>query len=396
MIADTVAAVLVVVSTAYAVLAGADFGGGVWDLLAGSAQGGAAVRRRIDKSIAPVWESNHVWLIIMVVVLWTGFPIAFGWIFTTLFVPLSVAALGIVLRGAGFAFRPEVRALRWEPVAGAVFAFASLLTPFFLGTAVGAVAAGRVQSGNGDPAAAWVNPTSLLTGALFVAFSAYLAAVYLAVDSERAGEPELRRYFTRRAFASGVVSGVLAAITMAVLRTSAHRLFASLTAGRSLPLVVISVLAGAAVLVLLALDRVALIRPLAAVAVAAVAAGWAIAQYPELLPPHLTIADAAAPTAALGTELLVVFIIVVVVGPSFALLFWLTQRGHLGEAEATSASMLVLDPDPPGSATASGPPGTVAGQPPGRPPGLFTVAVIALVAARRIKRQRRDRGSVRT
>jgi cytochrome d ubiquinol oxidase subunit II len=395
-IADTVAAVLVLVAIAYAALAGADFGGGIWDLLAGSTARGREPRRRIDHSITPVWESNHVWLIILVVVLWTGFPVAFGWIFTTLFVPLSVAALGIVLRGAGFAFRPEVRAMRWEPVAGAVFAFASMLTPFFLGTAVGAVVTGQVQSGNGDPAAAWVNPTSLLTGALFVAFSAYLAAVYLAADSERGGEPELRRYFTRRAFAAGVVSGVLAAVTMAVLRTSAHRIFTNLTAGRSLPLVVVSVLAGVAVLVLLALDRVRLIRPLAAVAVAAVAAGWAIAQYPELLPPRLTIADAAAPTAALGAELLVVFIIVVVVGPSFALLFWLTQRGHLGETEVTSASMLILDGDRPGSAVASAPPDPAAGRPPGRPAGLALAAVIALVAARRIQRRRRDRASVRT
>lgn len=125
MIADTVAAVLVLVAIAYATLAGADFGGGIWDLLAGSAGRGAAPRRRIDHSITPVWESNHVWLIIVVVVLWTGFPAAFGSIFTTLFVPLSVAALGIVLRGAGFAFRPQVRTMRWEPVAGAVFASAS-------------------------------------------------------------------------------------------------------------------------------------------------------------------------------------------------------------------------------------------------------------------------------
>jgi cytochrome d ubiquinol oxidase subunit II len=257
------------------------------------------------------------------------------------------------------------------------------------------VVTGQVHGSNGDPAAAWVNPTSLLTGALFVAFSAYLAAVYLAVDSERAGEPELRRYFTRRAFAAGVVSGGLAAITMVVLRTSAPRIFHILTAGRSLPLVVVSVLAGAAVLGLLALDRVALIRPLAALAVAAVAAGWAIAQYPELLPPHLTIADAAAPTGTLGAELLVVFIIVVVVGPSFGLLFWLTQRGHLGEAEVTSASMLTLDADPPGAAVATATDGTAAA-PPERPSALIALAVIALVAARRIQRRRRDRASVRT
>ena len=147
MIADTVAAALIVVSTAYAVLAGADFGGGVWDLLAGSAQGGAAVRRRIDKSIAPVWESNHVWLVIALVLLWTGFAAVFGDIFTTLFVPLSVAALGIVLRGAGYAFRGEVRTLRWQTVYGGMFAIASLLTPFFLGTVVGSVVTGQVRGG---------------------------------------------------------------------------------------------------------------------------------------------------------------------------------------------------------------------------------------------------------
>ena len=331
MIPDIVAAVLVLVITAYAVLAGADFGGGVWDLLAGSTAAGAPARRRIDRSIGPVWESNHVWLIIALVLLWTGFPVAFARIFTTLFVPLSVAALGIVLRGAGFAFRSQVETLRWQRVSGAVFALASLLTPFFLGTAIGAIVTGRVRGAAGDPAASWVNPTSLLTGALFVATSAYLAAVYLATDSERAGEPGLRTYFTRRALAAAVVTGLLAAITMATLHTAAARVFSILTTGRALPLVVISVLAGAAAAVLLALDKIRLIRLLAALAVTAVIWGWALAQYPLLLPPGLTIHDAAAPAGAGVAELVVVAIIVVLVGPSFALLYSLSQRGRLGE-----------------------------------------------------------------
>lgn len=243
MITDAVPTVIVLVSTAYAALAGADFGGGIWDLLAGSAGRGAAPRRRIDESITPVWESNHVWLIIAVVVLWTGFPAAFAAIFTTLFIPLSVAALGIVLRGAGFAFRSQVRTLRWQAAAGGVFAIASLLTPFFMGTVMGSVVTGRVR-GHGDPANSWVNPTSLLTGALFVAVSAYLAAVYLTVDSERAGDAGLRRYFTRRALAAGAISGILAGVTMVVLHSSAPRVFSHLTTGRGLPLVVVSVLAG--------------------------------------------------------------------------------------------------------------------------------------------------------
>lgn len=332
MIADAVAAVIVLVSTAYAALAGADFGGGIWDLLAGSAERGAAPRARIDESIAPVWESNHVWLIIALVVLWTGFPAAFAAIFTTLFIPLSVAALGIVLRGSGFAFRSQVRSLRWQAAMGGVFALSSLLTPFFMGTVIGSVVTGRV-SAHGDPAGAWVNPTSLLTGALFVAVSAYLAAVYLTVDSERAGEHGLRRYFTRRALAAGVLSGILAAVTMAVLHSSAPRVFTNLTTGRALPLVVVSVLAGAAVLVLLPLGRTRLARPLAALAVAAVVFGWAVAQYPLLIPPHLTIGAAAAPAATEATELVVVGIIVVLVVPSFVLLFRLAQRGTLREPE---------------------------------------------------------------
>jgi cytochrome d ubiquinol oxidase subunit II len=331
-IADVLAAVLVVVSTAYAALAGADFGGGIWDLLAGSAARGAEPRERIGRSITPVWESNHVWLVIALVILWTGFPAAFAAIFTTLFVPLSMAALGIVLRGAGFAFRAQVRPVRWQAAAGAIFALSSLLTPFFMGTVIGAVVTGRVH-GTGDPVTAWVNPTSLLTGALFVAVSAYLAAVYLTVDSDRDGEQDLRSYFIRRALAAAVASGALAAITLAVLHTTARRVFDELLTGRALPLVVISVLAGTAVLILLARGVARGVRPVAALAVAAVVCGWAVAQYPYLLPPGLTVAAAAAPTGTEAAELVFVGLIVVLVGPSFALLFWLAQRGRLAESE---------------------------------------------------------------
>jgi cytochrome d ubiquinol oxidase subunit II len=342
-IADAVAAVLVVVSTAYAALAGADFGGGIWDLLAGSAARGAEPRERIGRSITPVWESNHVWLVIALVVLWTGFPVAFAAIFTTLFVPLSVAALGIVLRGAGFAFRAQIRPVRWQAAAGGIFALSSLLTPFFLGTVIGAVVTGRVH-GSGDPASSWVNPTSLLTGALFVAVSAYLAAVYLTVDSEQAGELSMRAYFLRRALAAGLASGALAAVTLAVLHTTAHPVFTGLLTGRALPLVVVSVVAGTAVLVMLARDKPRAVRPLAALAVAAVVGGWALAQYPDLLPPGLTVQAAAAPAGTEAAELVAVGLIAVLVGPSFVLLFRLARRGHLTESEPTSQHLL-----PPGS-----------------------------------------------
>jgi cytochrome d ubiquinol oxidase subunit II len=390
-IADTVAAVLVVVATAYAALAGADFGGGIWDLIAGSAERGAAPRRRIDESVTPVWESNHVWLIIVLVLLWTGFPIAFAAIFTTLFVPLSVAALGIVLRGSGFAFRPHARTLRWQVVTGGVFAISSLLTPFFLGTVIGSIVTGRVRGTFGDPASSWVNLTSLLTGALFVAVSAYLAAVYLAVDSERAGDPDLRRYFTRRALAAGAVSGVLAAVTMAVLQTTAKPVFTELMTGRGLPLVVISVVAGAAVLVTLALDITRVVRPLAVIAVAAVVWGWALAQYPYLLPPHLTIQNAAAPAASAVTELVVVGIIVVLVAPSFAILFRLAQRGQLGEPGETSASNVSEGDRRAGTVADSTLPDSTSARQQPRHLRLLAAAVMAVVAVRQVRRLRNTR-----
>jgi cytochrome bd ubiquinol oxidase subunit II len=333
MLADTVAAVMILIVTAYVALAGADFGGGMWDLLAGSAAAGARPRDRIDRSITPVWESNHVWLIIALVVLWTGFPSVFAAIFTTLFVPLSVAGLGIVLRGSGFAFRAQVRSLRLQAATGGVFAFSSLLTPFFLGTVVGAVVTGRVRGTSGDPIGSWVNATSMLTGALFVVTAAYLAAVYLAVDSEQSDEHDLRRYFTRRAIVAGVAAGVLAAVTMAVLRTTARPLFTELTSGRGLPFVVISVVTGVAVLVLLLFNIVAPVRPLAALAVAAVVWGWAVAQYPDVLPPGRTIASTAAPTGTMASLLVIVGVIVILIVPSFVLLFRLATSGQLAEGE---------------------------------------------------------------
>ncbi len=166
---------------------------------------------------------------------------------------------------------------------------------------IGAVVTGRVH-GSGDPVGSWVNPTSLLTGALFVAVSAYLAAVYLTIDSERDGEPGMRSYFLRRALAAAVASGALAAVTLAVLHTTAYPVFAELLTGRALPLVVVSVLAGTAVLIMLARDIPKAVRPTAVIAVAAVIIGWAVAQYPYLLPPSLTIQKAAAPAGSEAAE----------------------------------------------------------------------------------------------
>src|SRR5437763_7613872 len=146
---------------AYAVFGGADYGAGFWDLTSGGAESGRRPRHLVDLALAPVWEANHVWLIFCLVMLWTGFPVAFAAITTTLYLPLGLAALGIVVRGSGFAFRKVVVRTDQQRAAGAAFAASSVITPFFLGAVAGGIASGRVPTrGHGDPVAGGVNPPS--------------------------------------------------------------------------------------------------------------------------------------------------------------------------------------------------------------------------------------------
>ena len=329
MIADGVVAVLWLVVTVYATTGGADFGGGVWDLLAGGDRRGAAPRRLIDRSIAPVWEANHVWLVIILVVLWTGFPPAFEAIMTTLFVPISVAAFGVLLRGSGFAFRSSSVRLRYRRLSGALFASSSLITPFFFGTVSAAIVTGKVHTvAHGTDISAWTTPTALVLGSLAVVAFAYLAAVYLTSEAER-HDATLTEYFRRRALGSGILAGGLAALALYELIRSAPRVADHLTSGAGLGLLVASSVLGGTVLVALALRRIAGLRYLAAATFVAMLWGWAVAQYPAMLPGSLSIRAAAAPTASLVTELFVVGVICLIVVPSFLLLYRLSQRGVL-------------------------------------------------------------------
>jgi cytochrome d ubiquinol oxidase subunit II len=332
--ADAVAGVLWVGVTFYAVFGGADFGAGFWSLVAGRGETGARARELVDWAIGPVWEANHVWLIFVLVVLWTGFSTAFGSIFSTLFIPLSLAALGIVLRGSGFAFHKTARRFAGRQLAERLFGLSSLLTPFFLGTVVGAVASGRVPVGNaaGDMVTSWLNPLSLLIGALFVATSAYLAAVFLISDARRAGAGDLERYFADRALVAALVAGALAVAGILVLHSDARYVYDRLTS-EGLPLVIASGLCGLAVLVLLRRRAPRGPRPLAVGAVVAVVWGWGVAQYPYLLPEKLKIAGAAAPSATLTAILIVFGVAVVLVLPSIGLLFTLAQRSLIEETE---------------------------------------------------------------
>src|SRR5690349_753573 len=206
----------------------------------------------IQRSMAPVWEANHVWLIFVLVVTWTAFPLAFGSIFSTLYVPLFIAAIGIIFRGTAFVLRGQAATINEARVLGALFASASVLIPFAFGAVLGGSASGRVGVGNatGDPWSSWLNPTSALIGVIAVLTGAYLAAVYLAGDSVRAGLPDLAAAFRARALLAGVLSGVVAIGGLLVLRSDARSLFDGLTSGGGLVMVLVSAVAGALTLFL--------------------------------------------------------------------------------------------------------------------------------------------------
>jgi cytochrome bd ubiquinol oxidase subunit II len=334
---------------AYAVLAGADFGAGIWILL--SRERDEELRDHARHAMGPVWEANHVWLIFVIVVAWTCYPTALASVTSTLSIPLFLAAVGIVLRGTAYALRAQVErgqlATRIERLLGA----SSILTPFALGAAVGGIASGRVPVGNaaGDPWSSWLNPTGLTIGALSVATSWYLATVYLAADSARIGDLELVRAFRRRALVLGVVAGALALAALIVVRDDARPIWDGLTSGWGLVPLIVSGLGGAATLLLVRAGRYEPARVAAATAVAAVVAGWAVAQRPYLLP-GLTVDEAAAGHATLVAVVIAVVVGAVILFPSLALLFKLTLSGRFdpgSEPVASHAAPPRRPPPPP-------------------------------------------------
>jgi cytochrome d ubiquinol oxidase subunit II len=314
------------------VFGGADFGAGFWDLTAGGPDRGTEPRAVIERSIGPVWEANHVWLIFIFVVTWSAFPSAYASITLTMFVPLTLAALGIVLRGSSFAFRKAVTTLRFRRVFGVAFALSSVLVPFCMGAIAGGIASGHVPSGGkaGDPIDSWLNPTSLVTGVLAVVLAAYLAAVYLVWDARHFRQFAMGEYFRRRAVASAVVAGVVAVVGLFVLNAEASHVFDGLKS-RALPTAILSVLCGIGALVLLMRYAARGARVLAILAVALIIASWGIAQWPYLLPESLTVSAAAAPRGTLVTLLVAVGLAVLIVVPGFVLLYALDQRALLPE-----------------------------------------------------------------
>jgi cytochrome bd ubiquinol oxidase subunit II len=323
---------------AYAVLGGADFGAAFWQFGA-RGERGDALREHAYRAMGPVWEANHVWLVFVLVVCWTAYPQAFASIFSTLSVPLFIAAIGIILRGTAYAVHAgTAREIERRMIDG-LFSISSLLTPFALGTAVGAIASGRVPVGNaaGDPLTSWLNPTSLLVGTLAVASGAYVAAVYLAGDAARAGLDELAAGFRTRALGAGVVTGAIAFAGLAVVAYDAGRLGDNLFAWPALAAIAASAAAGVATLELVRRWRFEAARYGASAAVASVVAGWALAQRPELLP-GLTVEEAAAGRPVLIATVVGVALGAVILIPSLALLFGLVLHGRFDEQAAERSS----------------------------------------------------------
>jgi cytochrome d ubiquinol oxidase subunit II len=264
---------------AYAVLGGADFGGGVWDLFARGPRA-RGQRDAIAHAMTPVWEANHVWLIFLVVILFAAFPRAYAEIGRGLFVPLHLALVGITLRGAAFVFRaygPIAQSARW----GAIFGASSVITPLLLGAALGAL---------GEAGLLFWAPLPLAMGALALALCAYLAAIYVA--NETSGP--LREDFRRRALGAGTVTVALSGVLLAVVVRCAPHLAAGLLSARAAPILLAGAIAAGTSGVALVTRRLRLARAAAVVQVALLFAGWAVAQYPYIVYPTVMITNAGA------------------------------------------------------------------------------------------------------
>ena len=329
---EVMAGATIVALNAYLLTGGADYGGGVWDLLA-SGPRREEQRRLITHAIGPIWAANQVWLIVASVLLFTGFPPAFAAIGTFLHIPLTLLLVGIVLRGSAFVFRTygsreSDERHRW----GRLFAIASVITPIFLGISLGALASGaigaRVGAGDVRPVLGsyvdtyvrtWFAPFPLATGAMALAVFAFLAATYLTLEAR---EPALREDFRRRALAAAAAVFGTAGIALLIAYLGALRVGSGLTTARwAVPFQVVTGIVALVAWWALWTRRWSFARIAAATQASLILWGWAMAQYPFVVPQAITIRQAAAP--AITMEILLWTLVVggAVLAPSLVFLF---------------------------------------------------------------------------
>ncbi len=316
-----VAGLALLALTAYTVLAGADFGGGVWDFFARGPRAGGQ-RKAIAEAMGPVWEANHVWLIFLLVILFTAFPVAFSALSEAFFIPFHLVLLGIILRGAAFVFRAHgAEEAGPQRVWARAFGSASVITPVLLGMCLGAVSAGQIRIVGGvvqaDYWTAWLTPLSWACGALALALFAYLASVYLTLETEG----DLREDFRQRTLVSGGVVVALAALLIPLLIWQAPRLAENLLSFRALPVLALGVVLALASLWAVLTRRFTVARITAVGEVVMLLWGWALAQWPYIIYPDLSFQSAAAPDATLGFLLATAPVGALLLIPSLWLLF---------------------------------------------------------------------------
>jgi cytochrome d ubiquinol oxidase subunit II len=327
---------------AYAVMGGADFGGGIWDLFA---TGRLAERQRqaIANALGPVWEANNVWLIYVIVVTWTAFPPVYATVSTALFIPVVLALIGIIFRGAAFGFLSHYgRRAGMASIWGRVFSVASTITPFLLGMIAGAIAGGAITLTHGSAVnvnywTVWISPFSFACGAFAVGLCSVLAATYLTVEARTAGDMPLVAAFRQRAIVAGAVTALLGAIAAVVAEYQAPLLWSGLV-GSALPLSLGAVLIGLATAAALLLGFYQSARLLVAAETACIFAAWAIAQYPYLIIPSLTLTNAASPRPVLLAAVLASLAGMVILLPSLWYLFTIF-KGPRGTPRLTAAKL---------------------------------------------------------
>lgn len=334
-LANLTAFVLLLGVTAYSVAGGVDFGAGIWDLLAGGGQEGQRARELIDHAMAPVWEANNVWLVLSIVVCWTGFPLLFQSVFTSLYPLYAIALVGVILRGAFFAFRHIAQAPRAHRTSGLVFGVSSVLTPFFFAATLGAIASGRVHA-SGPQLPVWevcISPMSIAFGLVSVAATAFIGATFLVGDARRYSMPRMVTYFRRRAALAALVLIVIGSVALLTIWLQSPGLLRAMFGGPGLPFALTTVVFTPIVAFLLVLGVYVGYRVFAVAAVGSLVFAWGFGQSPYLLPGQLTIAQAAAP---LGTQVLLLLVtvgVVVLIVPSLGLLVYLDQRSALESPE---------------------------------------------------------------
>ncbi|HEU0004295.1 MAG TPA: cytochrome d ubiquinol oxidase subunit II [Ktedonobacteraceae bacterium] len=313
---------------AYAVLGGADFGAGFWDLLyIGNKDVSKRRHEFINHALGPVWEANHVWLIFLIVGLFTAFPSVFSTLSIVLFLPFTLALIGIVLRGAAFIFRvygtrsDKYGAIVW----GTVFSFASIITPFILGASAAAVASGRIRVTSAPVQAdmtgsTWLTPFAIVVGLMAIALCAVLSSVYLSVEAKQAQDKELEDMFRLRAIIAGAVTAVLGALGL-YLSTSEDPLLWQGLLGHAIPVVIATMVVGLATAAALFMRHYRIARVLVIIETAGLLGSWGISQLPYLIPPDVTVESAANSQSVLEVLLIGTIIGMVLLLPSLYYLF---------------------------------------------------------------------------